>query len=376
MVELSNKVKLDPWGHISVKDYGWLMRTFGIKPFNEILDKFREIAKPNRYMRRGIIFGHRDFDKRVINPLTKGEPVALLTGFMPSGKFHFGHKLTADQIIYYQRLGVKIHVVIADAEAYAVRKMDREKTIEIGLYEYIANLIALGLDPSRAVFYFQTNQKPAYYRLIQMFSRKVSLAEMEAIYGNMEPSKVISALTQAADILHVQLDDYGGYKNVIVPVGADQDPHLRLARDIADRFHNELGLERPASTYHMLQRGLDGNKMSSSKPESTIFLTDSLEVARSKLMRALTGGRATVEEQKKLGAEPWKCTVYDFYMFQLIDDDKGLQEIYDSCVSGKLLCGHCKRNAWDLLEKFLEEHQKKLEKAKDVVLKYVDPPKF
>jgi len=373
---LTSELKLDPWGHVSVKDYGRLMETFGIKPFKNILPKISQISEPNRYMRRGIIFGHRDFDKRVIEPLSKGEPVALLTGFMPSGKFHFGHKLTADQIIYYQKLGVKVHIVIADAEAYAVRKMDRKKAIEIGLYEYIANLIALGLDPAKAVFYFQTNHKTPYYRLIQLFSRKVTMAEMEAIYGTMEPSKVMAALTQAADILHVQLEEFGGYKNVIVPVGADQDPHLRLSRDLADRFHNELGLERPASTYHMLQRGLDGDKMSSSRPEATIFLTDPPEVARTKLMRALTGGRATVEEQRKLGAEPWKCTVYDFYMFQLIEDDRELQKIYDDCVSGRLLCGHCKRNAWSLLEKFLEEHRKKLEKAKDVVLKYVEPPKF
>jgi len=63
-------------------------------------------------------------------------------------------------------------------------------------------------------------------------------------------------------------------------------------------------------------------------------------------------------------------------MFQLIEDDRELQKIYDDCVSGRLLCGHCKRNAWNLLEKFLEEHKKKLEKAKNIVLRYVDPPKF
>ncbi len=373
---MAEEFKLDPWGHISVKDYGWLMKTFGIQPFNDVVPLLKQVAEPSLHMRRGIIFGHRDFDKRVIKPLLEGESVALLTGFMPSGRFHFGHKLTADQIIYYQKLGVKIHVVIADAEAYAVRRIDRRKAIEIGLYEYIANLIALGLDPSKAVFYFQTNRGNSYYRVIQLFSRKVSMAEMEAIYGSLEPSKIVAALTQAADILHVQLEEYGGYKNVIVPVGADQDPHLRLSRDLADRFHKELALERPASTYHMLQRGLDGDKMSSSRPDSTIFLTDPPEEARKKLMRALTGGRATVEEQRRLGAEPWKCTVYDFYMFQLLQDDVELKKVYDECASGKLLCGHCKRRAAELLEKFLEKHQRRLEKAKDIVLKYVEPPSF
>ena len=368
---------LDPWGSVSVKDYGRLMRVFGIEPFTPVLGLMREAGiEPSLHMRRGVIFGHRDFVKRVLDPLRRGEPVALLTGFMPSGRFHFGHKLTVDQIIYYQRLGVTPHIVIADAEAYAVRRKDREETVRLGLYEYIANMIALGVDPSKAVFYFQTNRGTPYYRLIQLFSRKVSTAELEAIYGELSPAKIVAAFTQAADILHPQLDEYGGYKNVLVPVGADQDPHIRLARDLADRFHAELGLERPASTYHRLQRGLDGAKMSSSRPDYTIFLTDPLDVAKRKLMRALTGGRATVEEQRRLGAEPEKCTVYDFYVYQLVASDEELSRIHGDCRSGKLLCGYCKRDAWSMLEKFLEEHQKKLEKAKNIVEKYVEAPSF
>jgi len=370
-------VTLDPWGHFSVKDYGRLMRVFGIEPFAPVLRRMREAGiEPSLHMRRGVIFGHRDFVERVLEPIRRGEPVALLTGFMPSGRFHFGHKLTVDQIIYYQRLGVVPHIVIADAEAYSVRRKDREETIRLGLYEYIANMIALGVDPSKAVFYFQTNRGTPYYRLIQMFSRKVSASELEAIYGGLTPAKIVAAFTQAADILHPQLEEYGGYKNVLVPVGADQDPHIRLARDLADRFNTELGLERPASTYHRLQRGLDGAKMSSSRPDYTIFLTDPPETARKKLMRALTGGRATVEEQRRLGAEPEKCTVYDFYVYQLVASDEELARIRDDCRSGRLLCGYCKRDAWSMLERFLEEHQRKLEKARDVVEKYVETPSF
>jgi len=370
--------RIDPWGSgLRITDYQRLLRVFGIRPFAEVIPKMREAGLPlMKYMRRGIIFGHRDYDKVVIEPLTRGEKVAVLTGFMPSGRFHLGHKLVGDQLVYYQRdLGVKVFVALADAEAFAVRRLPREETIRLAIEEYVANLIALGLDPDKTEFYFQTNRGTPYYRLIQLFSGKVTAAEMEAIYGDLSPAKTMAALTQAADILHPQLDEYGGYKNVVVPVGADQDPHLRLTRDLADRFEN-IGLRRPASTYHKLIRGLDGGKMSSSRPDYTIFLTDPPEVARKKLARALTGGRATAEEQKRLGGEPEKCTVYDLYLYHLIEDDQQLNEIYTSCRTGTLLCGPCKRNAAQLLEEFLRRHQEKLDWAREEAKRVVEPPRF
>ncbi|MEB2836828.1 MAG: tryptophan--tRNA ligase [Desulfurococcales archaeon] len=370
--------RLDPWGTLEVKDYDRLRRVFGIRPFQEVIPKLREAGfEPSLHMRRGILFGHRDFDKVVLEGLRSGGRVAVLTGFMPSGRFHFGHKLTADQLIYYQRtLGLKVFVAIADAEAFAVRRIPRREAVRIGVEEYIANLIALGLDPDETEFYFQTNRGAPYYRLIQLASGRVTAAEMEAIYGDLAPAKVVSALTQVADILHPQLEEYGGYTGVLVPVGVDQDPHLRLTRDIVDRLSGVVRLTRPASTYHKLIRGLDGGKMSSSRPDYTIFLTDPPEVARRKLMRALTGGRATAEEQRRLGGVPEACTVYDLYLYHLVPDDEELARIYRDCRSGALLCGECKRMAAERLLEFLEAHQSKLEEARETAWSLVEPPSF
>lgn len=370
--------RLDPWGTIEVKDYDRLRSVFGIRPFAEVIPKLREAGfEPNLHMRRGILFGHRDFDTVVLEGVRRGERVAVLTGFMPSGRFHFGHKLTADQLIYYQKvMGLKVFVAIADAEAFAIRRIPRREAVRIGVEEYIANLIALGLDPDRAEFYFQTNRGTPYYRLIQLASGKVTAAEMEAIYGDLSPAKVVSALTQAADILHPQLEEYGGYKRVLVPVGVDQDPHLRMTRDIVDKLSGVVDLMRPASTYHKLIRGLDGGKMSSSRPDYTIFLTDPPEVARGKLMKALTGGRTTAEEQRRLGGAPEACTVYDLYLYHLAPDDEELMRIYRECRSGQILCGECKRMAAEKLIDFLEGHQARLEEARRDAWSLVETPRF
>jgi len=366
------EIKLDPWGYSQIADYEKLFSLFGIRPFKELLPK---IKSPNHLMRRGVIFGHRDFDQ-ILNALERGEKVALLTGFMPSGKLHFGHKMLMDQIIYYQSIGVDIILAIADIEAYAVRRMERKELIRIALEEYIANALALGLQKKNLRIYFQSNMEAPYYRLVGMFSQKVTTAEFSAIYGEISPAKVIAVLHQAADILHPMLEEYGGYKHVFVPVGADQDPHLRFTRDIADRFSGELDLRRPASTYHRFMTGLDGGKMSSSRPESAIFLSDPLEVSASKLMKAITGGRATVEEQRRLGGEPEKCSIYEMYLYHLLSNDADLLDIYTRCRQGKLLCGEDKKMAVEKMIKWLEEHQRKLEKAKNEAEKLVDVPRF
>ncbi|MEM4224929.1 MAG: tryptophan--tRNA ligase [Desulfurococcaceae archaeon] len=367
------EMRLDPWGHMVIEDYERLLSEFGIKPVRELLGKYR---LDHFYFTREIVFGHRDLDIW-LESLYAGKKVAVLTGFMPSGEPHLGTAMVYEELKYLQSKGAFVKIVIADAEAYVVRKEDRRSVVEQGL-KFIAHSLAWGINPEKAEFYYQTEMSTPYYRLIQMFSRKVTFAEMEAIYGEITPSKIIAALTQAADILHLQLDEYGGYKHVLVPVGADQDPHLRLTRDLADRFENELELKRPSSMYHKLIRGLDGNKMSKSRPEYAIHLSDPVDLAEKKLMNALTGGRATAEEQRRLGGEPWKCMVFELYMYHLVRDDKLLSEIREECISGKILCGQCKRRAAEMLRELLVQHQKALseQNAEGLVKKVVKVPKF
>ena len=366
---------LSPWALEKIEEYEKLFKYFGIKPFSEVLGELAKITEPHMLMRRGIVFGHRDFEK-VINALRRHEKFAILTGLMPSGRMHFGHKMVIDQVIYYQKLGAEIFIVIADAEAYAVRRLSRKEIVSSAIDEYIANYLALGLSTKNLHIYFQTNYRTEYYRLIQLFSRKVTMSELRAIYGeDLEPGKIIAVFTQLADILHPQLPEFGGFKTVLVPVGADQDPHLRLSRDVADRF-SELGFERPAATYHKLMTGLDGGKMSSSRPESYIALTDPIDVAAKKIMKSLTGGRATAKEQRELGGQPEKCPVFEMLSYHLVKDDRELRRIYEDCKSGKLLCGECKLRAKELLIKFLEEHQKRLSKVRDLARQIVEVPSF
>jgi tryptophanyl-tRNA synthetase len=405
-------MKVTPWEVEGVIDYDKLITEFGIQPFDEILN---EVPNPHMLMRRGVIFGHRDYH-RILNAMKEGKDWAVMSGFMPSGLPHFGHKMTMDEIVWHQKAGGVAFVAIADMEAHSVRGLSWEKTREIG-FEYIKSIIALGLDEN-SVIYFQSGCRHVKDLAFEL-SAEVNFSELRAIYGfngETQLAKMFVTAIQAADILQPELKDYGGPKPVVVPVGADQDPHIRLTRDIAARASifsfepiksglrirsrkgreflerlRELNFEMkfyeehvdifgesslieekvreieveaggfafipPSSTYHRFTTGLTGGKMSSSKPESFISLLEKPESAVKKVMKAFTGGRATADEQRRLGGEPEKCVVFELYLYHLIKDDKELEEIKSNCKAGKLLCGKCKKMAAELVENFLKEHQ-------------------
>ncbi len=352
-------MELDPWKISDISNYEQLFN-FGMRSFSP----FHSHYSDNRYMRRGIIFGHRDFEK-IDRAISRKEPFIMMTGLMPSGRFHFGHKMVADEIVWFQGKGARVYIAIADIESYLMRGVPLDIAKKIALEEYIANYIALGLDPERSHFWFQSSYRPEYYRLSDMAAQEITLNELRAIYGDLTPSKIISVLKQVSDILHAQLPELEGKLPTVVPVGADQDPHIRLTRDIASRLSRTYDFELPSATFHRFMEGLQGGKMSSSDQKSYIALTESPESAKKKVMSAKTGGRETADEQRRLGGVPEQCVVYKLYYYHLVDDDREMERIYNECKTGAILCGECKRRCASMLEDFLQNHQEKMRAARD-----------
>ena len=91
-------MKIDPWSALNIDDYSKLFEEFGILPFDQLLP---EIEDPHRYMRRKIIFGHRGYDL-ITDAMNNGKPFSVMSGFMPSGKIHLGHKMVMEEIIWNQ----------------------------------------------------------------------------------------------------------------------------------------------------------------------------------------------------------------------------------------------------------------------------------
>ena len=356
---------IDPWASTSV-DYDKLVNQFGIQ---KISDMISEIKDPQRLMKRGVVFGHREFDE--INKLiNKNEDFAVVTGMMPSGQMHIGHKMVVDQLIWYQDKGAMLSLPIADLESYAARDMSFDKARKIAVEEYLTNWIALGLDLERdnVNVYLQSENK-LLQDLEFKASRKTNFNQLKAIYGFDESTNMAhmqAPLMQVADILLPQIEEFGGPKKVVVPVGIDQDPHIRLTRDIAHRLSEELGFISPASTYHRFLTGLTGDKMSSSKPSTAIYLNEDSETAAKKVKTAKTGGRESLKEQEELGGEVDKCVIYEMLVYHLIDDDEEIEKIREECLSGQLRCGDCKVRTSELMREYFEDLKDKQIEASEI----------
>jgi len=373
--ESKGEFKVTPWEVSGKIDYNKLIKEFGLKPLKFLPKQFNKLT----LFRRGVVFAHRDF-KRIAEAIENKKKFVMMTGLMPFGKFHFGHMLVAQQIIFYQSLGAKVYVAVADIEAYNTRNTDMKKLRETAINEYLINYIALGLKPKNCDFYFQSERSKdgkkanAYYSLADLFARHVTFNEFKAIYGSLPPGKMVSALLQASDMLHPQLPEFEGPINIIVPVGADQDPHLRLARDISKRIKLYKFIQL-SSTYHKFIPGLKGieTKMSSSDPNSYIALTDSPEEVEEKIKKhAFSGGRGNLKEPKKLGGNPDVDISYQYLKLFFEPDDKKLKKIYDDYKSGKLLTSELKAYTIKKINAFLKELQRKRKLAEKQVDKFLD----
>ena len=371
MKKEAKQFKVTPWEVSGKIDYARLAKEFGIKPFPPL----PKIFKDNVLFRREVIFAQRDIE-RILEAIKKKKPFVMMTGLMPTGKFHVGHMLVAQQMIFYQKLGAKVYIAVADIESMHARNQTLEEARKIAIEEYLTNYIALGLKPKNCEIYFQSERSKdgkkasAYYLLQNQLAKHVTFNEFKAVYGTISPGKMVSSLLQAADMFHPQLKEFEGPMPIVVPVGADQDPHLRLARDMGRRIKTHK-FTQLSSTYHKFIPGLGGGKMSSSNPNSFIALTDSPKEVKNKINRhAFSGGQPTLEEHRKKGGNPDIDISYQYLRMFFEPNDKKLKQIYDNYRSGKLLTGELKAYLIDKINSFLAKHQKEREKAKKAIHKY------
>ena len=355
---MAKEAVFNPWEVSGDIDYDKLVKKFGIKPLKELPDIFTD----NILFRRKFVFAARDIGKIMLNIRDK-KPFCVMTGLMPTGKFHIGHALVIRQALFYQKLGAKVYIAVADIEAYHARNQSLENSRKIAIEEYLANYVAMGLDLDKTEIYFQSERSKeseksnTYYRLQNLFAKYSTFNEFKAVYGEISPGKMLAALLQAADMYHPQLKEFEGKPiPTIIPVGIDQDPHIRLARGMARRLNKKF--IPIASSYHFFLPGLKGGKMSASDPNSFIAFTDTPSQVKNKINKyAFSGGQKTIEEHKKKGGNP-DIDVSFQYLKLFEEDDSKLEKIYSDYKSGELLTGELKKMAIEKINGYLKPIQK------------------
>jgi tryptophanyl-tRNA synthetase len=271
--------------------------------------------------------------------------------------------MVVENLRYFQEHGAQTYILVADLESAAARGVPLEEARSRALDFFIPAYLALGLDPKRTTFYFQSENMDVV-RLAFQASQKITAAEFRAVYGTNDPGRVLSALTQIGDILYPQLAQR---MPGVIPVGVDQDPHIRLARDFVNRTRT-LKFVAPSAIYHKYTPSLDGElKMSKSRPEGCILLPEELAVAKRRIMRAKTGGRETMEQHRKLGAIIEEDMVFELLKQHLLEDDAELRRIHDEYKAGRMLSGELKQRACALMEEFLADFSRRLDEARAIV---------
>ncbi len=307
---------------------------------------------------KGLFYSHRDFDT-FFERLKKGEKSAIVSGLNPSGTLQLGHKAVFDtNLLFQKKYGIPVFIPLSDDESYVAKKVDsRMDAVKHGV-NLIIDILAFGFDPklTKVVFDFYFTD---IFSTAMNLSRHVTMSEIKAVYGYLNEDNVGLHFYPTIQSAHVLLPQISyGIKNVLVPIGADEDSHLRLCRDIASR----MGYNKPAILHARFMPGIDGLKMSKSRPESAIFLHDTPESVSKKISRAFSGGRDTVEEHRKLGGNP-DIDISFLYLSTYFLDASEAERLRQEYTSGKLLSGELKKM---LTEKIVDFNEKFEERRKRV----------
>ena len=331
-----------------------LVKEFGAKPIENLSEK------PDFYtFHTGVLASHRDFDE-FFKALKNGEKCAILSGVNASGTLHLGHKGIFDSNLFFQkRYNVPVYIPISDDESYVAGKVENQEEGLKNSMKLAKELLAYGFD-SKKTFFIIDQIYTNIYNLAIKLSKKVTLSEIKATYGygmDDNPGLYFYPAIQSAHVLFPQ--ERFKIKNVLVPIGPDEDAHIRISRDLASRF----GMKKPSILHSLFLPGIDGEKMSKSK-NNAIFLNDSEKIIRKKINKAFSGGQKTSDEHKKKGGNP-DVDVSFIYLKNLFLDKKESNEIYNKYKKGEILSGEMKKMCADKVVKFIKEFQNNLKKIKD-----------
>jgi tryptophanyl-tRNA synthetase len=242
------------------------------------------------------------------------------------------------------------------------------ETTKLG-YENALDLVALGFEPKNTFIIYDVEDIDMLYDIALEVAKRITFSTARATFGFQDSTNLgwifWPAVQAVPCFIHKKLT--GENVPALIPAAIDQDPYWRITRDIAQK----LGYYKPAQIHNRFLPGLGvGGKMNASEPETAIFTTDEPELVKQKIWKAFTGGKGTVAEQRKEGADPDICTVFQYFLYLFEQDDKKLAERKRRCKAGDVLCGDCKKDLSERVNKFLAEHQKKREKARSVLEKF------
>lgn len=368
----SDEFLVTPWEVEGNVDYNKLTALFGTQPIDDaILARFKRLTGSIPLMlRRQVFFSHRDLNW-ILDRYEAGEKFVLYTGRGPSGHTHLGHLMPWIFTKYLQdAFDADLYFQMTDDEKF-LQKDELSASATRGFsYDNALDLIALGFDPEKTRIFLDTEYARTLYPIALEVAKRVTFSAARAVFGFDSSTNIgmvfFTSMQSAPAFLPAILS--GRNVPVLIPCAIDQDPHFRITRDVAPK----MGYYKPALIHSRFFPSLLGlDKMSASIPETSIFTTDSPELARTKIANAFTGGRTTVQEQRDRGGVPDICAVYQYSFYLFEQDDKRAVELREECLRGARACGECKNELADKVVQFLKHHQAAREQARDRIEDFI-----
>jgi tryptophanyl-tRNA synthetase len=285
-----------------------------------------------------------------------------LTGIKPTGTPHIGNYLGAIKPAI--ELAQEYQALYFIADYHALTTVREGKRLNELTHEVACTWLALGLDPSKVIFYRQSDVPELFEFtwVLACFTPKGMLnrahAYKAAVDKNIESGKPadegINAglfnypVLMAADILL-----FGSH---FVPVGLDQKQHIEMTRDIAENFNKTYGdiLVVPEGLINeemMTVPGLDGRKMSKNY-DNTIGIFLPSNQLRKRVMRIVTDSK-TPDEPK----DPDQDNVFAIYRY--LASQAEVEEMRRRYQAGGLAYSEAKQQLFELLDRTFSEARQK-----------------
>ena len=278
----------------------------------------------------------------------------ILTGIQSTGTPHLGNILGAIVPAIKMANDPKNESFLFIADMHSLTQIKDADTLKNNTYSTAAAWLAFGLDIEKTVFYRQSDIPQVtelswylscffpYQRLTLAHSFKDKADRLEDVNAGLFSYPML----MAADILL--------YDAEIVPVGKDQLQHLEMTRDVASRFHAQMGEvfvlpEAKVQEETMLIPGTDGAKMSKSKNNIiNIFLPD--KQLRKQIMGIETDS-TPMEEPKN----PDICNVFALYKIMATAD--AISQMRKNYEGGNYGYGHAKQALYELITELYAEER-------------------
>lgn len=230
----------------------------------------------------------------------------VMSGIRPTGFLHLGNYFGA--IRNYVRMQDDFECYFMVADLHSLTTHPDTKELKANVHRVLAENIACGLDPDKAALYCQSHvyETSELYLYLNMLAYKGELEKTVTFKdkARQHPDNVNAGLLtypvlQTADIIL--------HRARYVPVGKDQEQHLEMARNFANRFNHRYGEVFPepiAFNYNqelVKVPSLDGTgKMSKSENQmATLYLADEDDMIRKKVMKAKTDSGPTEPNSQK-----------------------------------------------------------------------------